>query len=744
MIYLIYHILLNKERVVSMYASVLVEIGAKSVDKLFTYIIPNDLINDVKIGIRAKVPFGTMTLEGFVLEIKDECEEKYELKEIISLVDTDAILNPELLYLGKKIKEMTLCSLISAYQAMLPKALKAKNNVNMNIKKDRYIILNKEKKLIIEYINQTKYKKQKEILERLLNEEKILITNLDSTINTLLKKELIQTIYEEKYHYRYRSNSTYKKVVLNEEQKWASNEIKNNLDKCLTYLLYGVTGSGKTEVYIDVIKEVLERGKSAIILVPEISLTPQIIGRFTNIFGDKIAVLHSGLTEYEKYDEYRKIRKGEISIVIGARSAIFAPLPNLGIIIIDEEHSQSYKQDCNPRYNAKDVATLRSEYHQIPLILGSATPTIESYARSLKGNYHLLRLSKRANQKTLPKVTIVDMKKEIKKNNSFLSNPLIAKIKEKLDKKEQIILLLNRRGYSSMVTCHNCGYTVKCPNCDITLTYHKTSDTLRCHYCGYGSKNIRTCPNCHENDMQDYGVGTQKLEEELKKIFEDARVVRMDLDTTSKKGMHQQIIEDFANDKYDILVGTQMIAKGLDFPRVTLVGVVNADTSLNLPDFRSSEYTFDLLSQVSGRAGRDELEGEVVIQTYNENHYAITLSKEHNYDAFFNMEMNIRKKLKYPPYYYLALVKIASKDYNSAQESANKIGKYLNSNKDSQLIILGPSLSNPFKVNNIYHFQIIIKYKDSKILFPILKKIDDIYKTNNKVNIELDVNPIKM
>ena len=408
-----------------MFASVLVEIGAKSVDKLFTYIIPNNLINDVKIGVRVKVPFGTMTLEGFLLEIKNICEEKYELKEIISLVDTDAILNPELLYLGKKIKEKTLCSLISAYQSMLPKALKAKNKVNMNVKKDRYIILNKGKDAILEYINQTKYKKQKEVLERLLKEERILITSLDSTINTLLKKELIQFIYEEKYRYKYRSNSTYKKVVLNEEQKLASNEIKNNLDKCLTYLLYGVTGSGKTEVYIDVIREVLKRGKSAIILVPEISLTPQIIGRFTNIFGDKIAVLHSGLTEYEKYDEYRKIREGHVSIVIGARSAIFAPLPNLGIIIIDEEHSQSYKQDCNPRYNAKDVAILRSEYHQIPLILGSATPTIESYARSLKGNYHLLKLSKRANHKTLPKVTIVDMKKEItRESNNNIINTL--------------------------------------------------------------------------------------------------------------------------------------------------------------------------------------------------------------------------------------------------------------------------------------------------------------------------------
>lgn len=727
-----------------MYASVLIEIGAKSVDKLFTYIIPQNLIDKIKIGIRVKVPFAKMTLEGFVLEIKDTCKDEHELKEIISLVDNDTILNEELLYLGKKIKETTLCSLISAYQAMLPKALKAKNKVNMNIQKDRYIMLNKDISIIKEYIAKTRYPKQKELLKKVLKEDKILISSLNQTINTLIKKELIKIVYEEKFRYNFKTKNTYKKVLLNKEQEIASNEIKKNLNKEITYLLYGVTGSGKTEVYIDIIKKVIKENKSAIILVPEISLTPQIIGRFTNIFGKNIAVLHSGLSDAEKYDEYRKIKEGKVNIVIGARSAIFAPLNNLGIIIIDEEHSQSYKQECNPRYNAKDIAILRSKYHHCPLVLGSATPTIESYARSLKGNYHLLKLTKRANNKKLPKVTIVDMKKEIKKNDNFLSETLIQKIKEKLDKNEQIILLLNRRGYSSMITCPNCGYTLKCPNCDITLTYHKTSDTLRCHYCGYGSKKIDICPNCHSNDMKDYGVGTQKLEEELIKLFKSSRIVRMDLDTTSKKGTHQQIIEDFANYKYDILVGTQMIAKGLDFRKVTLVGVVNADTSLNLPDFRSSEYTFDLLSQVSGRAGRDELEGEVIIQTYNENHYAITLSQNHNYETFFNTEMHIRKKLKYPPYYYLALVKITSKDYDLAKEASNKIGKYLNSNTNDQLIVLGPSLSNPFKVNNIYHFQLIIKYKDNQKIFPLLENIDNIYKNNNKVNIELDINPIKM
>jgi len=728
-----------------MYAGVLVEIGAKNIDKMFTYLIPINLKKKIKVGMRVKVPFGKMQLEGFVLTINNEIKENnYDLKEIISLVDDEAILNKEMLSLGNFIKEKTLCSLISAYQVMLPKALKAKNKVNMDIKKNRYLILNKEKELILKYLEQCKQEKQKLLLKLLLKEEKILCKKLNSSINTLEKKGLIKFIYEDKFSYEYKINQKYKKINLNEEQQKIVTEVTNNLEKDITYLLNGVTGSGKTEVYMEIINNVIKEGKQAIMLVPEISLTPQIIGRFKNRFGEDIAVFHSGLSDYERYDEYRKIKLKKVKIVIGARSAIFAPFENLGVIIIDEEHAQTYKQENNPKYHTKDIAIFRSKYHKCPLILGSATPMLESYARALKGVYKLLKLNKRANDKNLPEVTIVDMKKEIRKNNSYLSNPLVEKIKEKVSKKEQVILLLNKRGYSSFITCQNCFNVLKCPNCDISLTYHKTTDTLRCHYCGFGSKKINTCPNCHSKDIKEYGLGTEKLEEELKKIIKDVRVVRMDLDTTSKKNAHQKIIEDFANHQYDILVGTQMIAKGLDFPLVTLVGVVNADMSLNIPDFRSSEYTFQLLSQVAGRSGRDKLKGEVIIQTFNEDHYCINLSKEHDYQNFFTSEMNIRKKLKYPPYYFLSSIKILSKDYQKGLEESNKIGAFLKSRKSDDMIILGPSTCNIFKINNTFHFQCIIKYKNESKVYELLSLIDKRYTNDNKVRIEIDINPLKL
>ncbi|MBR7042294.1 MAG: primosomal protein N', partial [Bacilli bacterium] len=478
-------------------------------------------------------------------------------------------------------------------------------------------------------------------------------------------------------------------------------------------------------------------------LVPEISLTPQIVDRFVTRFGANIAILHSGLSDSEKYDEYRKIMEGKVRIVVGARSAIFAPLKNIGIIVIDEEHTTTYKQDNNPRYHARDVAILRGKYHNAPVVLGSATPSLESFARAKKGVYELLTLTKRAGGGKLPLVKVIDMKKEVKHGNFILSKELKDKIKEKISKNEQIILLLNRRGYSSMLTCRDCGHVLKCPNCDISLTYHKTSNTNRCHYCNYSIKNIRKCPVCGSSNMKDYGLGTEKLEEELNKIF-DARVVRMDMDTTSRKGMHEKIIEDFGNHKYDILLGTQMIAKGLDFPLVTLVGVINADSSLNIPDFRSAENTFQLLSQVSGRAGRSDLSGEVIIQTYNPEHYSILLSKDHNYLKFYEEEMKLRKILSYPPYYYITLVNITSRDYELGFKEANKIGDYLRKYLSTDTKVLGPSMANTFKINNIYHYQCIIKYKKDDKLVPVLTKLDEIYKINNKVDISIDVNPIRV
>lgn len=724
-----------------MYANVIIQYGNKAVDREFTYIVPTNLQDKIKVGHRVKVLFNNREIEGFVLSLSNTYNNEYKLNEIISLVDNHPILNKEMLYLGNKICQKTLCSKISAYQVMLPKALKASDKTNIKEKKNRYIVLNIDSLSLNNYIDKCKYPNQIEILKELIAKEKILVTKKTSTIDTLIKKGIIKYEYSDLYRYNANTTGRYKIVTLNEQQQQVVNNV--NLSKNDTYLLYGVTGSGKTEVYMELIDHVLKENKTAIMLVPEISLTPQIVDRFITRFGDNVAILHSGLSDYERYDEYRKITNGKVKIVIGARSAIFAPLENLGIIIIDEEHTPTYKQDNHPRYNAKDVAILRGKYHNCPVIFGSATPSLETFARAQKGVYKLLTLTKRAGNGKLPKVNIVDMKQEIKKGNFILSKILIDKINDRLSKNEQVILLLNRRGYSSMLTCRDCGNVLKCPNCDISLTYHKTSNTNRCHYCNYSIKNIMKCPKCGSSNIKDYGLGTEKLEEELNKIF-TARIVRMDIDTTSKKGMHEKIINDFGEHKYDILVGTQMIAKGLDFPLVTLVGVINADSSLNVPDFRSAENTFQLLSQVSGRAGRGNLEGEVIIQTYNPDNYSIKYAKNHDYINFYKEEMSIRRQLNYSPYYFITLVNISSKDYDLGFKEANKIGSYLRNNLSKDTKVLGPSMANIFKINNIYHFQCIIKYKKDDKLNSVLKQIDNIYKVNNKVDVDMDVDPVRI
>ena len=728
-----------------MYALVLVEIGVKNVDKYFTYHIPDNLEDKINIGIRVKVPFNTREISGFVIKIINKIEDNnYEVKDILEVIDNEEVLNLELLKLGEYISSKTLCSMITAYQTMLPKALKANHKVAMKPKNEVIAVLNKDVSEIYEYISICSYKKQVEILKSIIENGsvKVISSNI-SSVTSLANKGLIKTISREVYRYNDNTIENKHTVFLNEEQSKVVKEVIDNLNTNNTYLLKGVTGSGKTEVYMNIIKEVIDRGMQAIMLVPEISLTPQIVSRFRQRFNNEVAVLHSGLSDGERYDEYRKIKKGLVKIVVGARSAIFSPFQNLGVIIIDEEQVTSYKQENNPKYHTRDVALFRCKYHNCPLVLGSATPSLESYARAKKGVYKLLTLNKRANNKLMPEIRIVDMKKEIRNNYHNISLELENAIKEKLDKKEQIIILLNRRGYSSMLTCKDCGEVIKCPNCDISLTYHKTSNTLRCHYCGYGTKVQDTCPSCYGKSLTMYGLGTEKLEEELVKKF-NARVVRMDLDTTTSKKAHSKIIKDFLEQKYDILVGTQMIAKGLDFPNVTLVGVINADASLNIPDFRSSEYTYQLLSQVSGRSGRDKKEGIVIIQTLNPEHYSIKYAKDHDYDGFFNYEMSIRKKLGYPPYYYLTLIKILSRDYQLCMKEANKVGEFLRKNLPSDVIVLGPSIASTFKVNNIYHFQCIIKYKKEDDIKGVLRTIDNIYKVNTKVRIEMDIDPVRL
>lgn len=726
-----------------MYVEVLTQIGAKAVDQTYTYHVPDNLKSKIKVGIRVKIPFGKTLLEGFVIKVdNDTTYDKSKIKDIVGITDEEPVLNSEMLMLGRYMSENLLCSLVSAYQVMLPKALKAEINSNIKIKYNKYLRRTKTIEEIDEYIKKCKYESQINLLCK-LKEGDLLITRITSSINTIIKNGLAIIVYEEDKRYTYTGLSNYQKVSLTDEQNHVAKEIISSFGKSNTYLLYGVTGSGKTEVYMNIIEEAINIGKEAIMLVPEISLTPQIVGKFISRFGNIISVLHSGLSDTERYDEYRKITSGDSKIVIGTRSAIFVPFNNIGIIIIDEEHTSSYKQENHPRYNAKDIAIWRSNYHKCPVLLGSATPSLESFARAGNKVYKLLTLTHRVGTSKLPKVDIVDMKEEVKKGNFILSNILKNKIQEKLNKNEQIILLLNRRGYSNIISCKECGYTFKCPKCDIAYTYHKTSNNLKCHYCSSSIPLGDKCPKCGSTNIKDYGLGTEKLEEELHKLF-NARIVRMDVDTTSKKGQHQKIIDAFGEHQYDILIGTQMIAKGLDFPLVTLVGVVSADTTLTSPDFRASENTFELLSQVAGRAGRSSSSGEVIIQTFNPDHYSITLAKEHNYIEFYKEEMAMRKLLKYSPYYYMILISISTKDYDLGFKESDKIGAYLRNNLGKETIILGPSMASTFKINNIYHYQIIIKYRKDDKLFDTLKFIDNMYKQNGKVDVELDFNPIKI
>ena len=726
-----------------MYVSVLTQIGAKAVDQTFFYHVPKLLENNIKIGVRVRIPFGNMILDGFVLGISDNSSyDNSKIKDIINVIDDEPVLNKEMLLLGKYMSDNLLASLSSCYQVMLPKALKAEVKSNIKIKYDRYLHRIKSIEEIDRYIDNCKYESQINLLCK-LKEGDILITKMSSSINTIIKYGFATIIYEECKRYKYDGISNYKRVNLTDKQRLVSDTIISSFGKSDTFLLYGVTGSGKTEVYMDVIEKVLNSGKTAIMLVPEIGLTPQIVGKFISRFGDVISVLHSKLSDSERYDEYRKITNGESKIVIGTRSAIFVPFNNIGVIIIDEEHTSSYKQDNNPRYSAINVAEWRSKYHNCPLVLGSATPSLESFAKAGNHVYKLLSLTERAGGSVLPNVNIVDMKEEVKKGNFILSDILKNKIGEVLDRGEQAIILLNRRGYSSTISCKECGYVYKCPNCDITYTYHKSSNNLKCHYCGYSMVLPNKCSICGSDNLKDYGLGTEKLEETLNSLYK-ARIVRMDVDTTSKKGQHQKIIDDFGEHKYDILIGTQMIAKGLDFPLVTLVGVVSIDSSLTSPDYRASENTFQLLSQVSGRAGRSENKGEVIVQTFNPDHYAITLAKNHDYIDFYKEEMKVRKMLKYSPYYYMVLVSITSKDYELGFKEANKIGSYIRNNINKDSIVLGPTMANMFKVNNIYHYQIIIKYRKDDSLMKVLKFIIDMQVKNNKIDVSIDFNPSRI
>ena len=535
-------------------------------------------------------------------------------------------------------------------------------------------------------------------------------------------------------------------LELNSEQRQARDAVVSAISSQQPpFLLQGITGSGKTEVYLQIIQGTLDKGKTAILLVPEISLTPQMTERFIARFGEKVAILHSGLSNGEKYDEWRKVERGDAQVVVGARSAIFAPLKNLGVIIIDEEHESSYKQDSNPRYHAREVAILRAQYNQASLVLGSATPSLESRARAGKGVYQHLRLTQRANPlATIPEVQVIDFRDYIGQNEtSNFTPPLLEAIQDRLDKKEQVVLMLNRRGYSSFVMCRECGTVDTCPNCDISLTLHMDTKTMNCHYCGFSKGIPHICPNCQSRSIRYYGTGTQKAYDELAELFPQARILRMDVDTTRKKGSHQALLDQFGRGEADILLGTQMIAKGLDFPNVTLVGVLNADTALNLPDFRSSERTFQLLTQVAGRAGRAEKAGQVLIQSYNPEHYAIRFAKEQDYEGFYAYEMSIRRQLGYPPYYFTIGITLSHKKEEEVVKRAYEVMEILRSGLSDACIILGPTPKPIARTHNLYHYQILIKYRLEDELASTLNQVLALTqeRENSELRLSIDHEP---
>jgi len=542
---------------------------------------------------------------------------------------------------------------------------------------------------------------------------------------------------------------------LNKGQKEILEKIKATLGKGAysPFLIHGITGSGKTQIYIEAIREVLKDGKQALILVPEISLTPQIISRFKANFGEKVGCLHSRLSAGERFDTWRRVRNGELPIVVGARSAVFAPFQNLGLIVVDEEHDPSYKQDDPaPRYNARDVATVRAKLNEAVVIMGSATPSLESYYNAQNGKYTLCQLKERVEKQKLPQVKVVDFTQERKEGNrNFLSSSLRVLLQDRMDKGEQALLFLNRRGFSTFVKCQDCGYIEKCPRCDITLTFHRTDFSLRCHYCNYHKSAPDLCPKCQGHRFTYKGAGTQKIEEEIKKDFPKALMERMDLDTTLKKGAHKRLLSDFGKKKFGILVGTQMITKGLDFPDVTLVGVISADLGLDLPDFRSKERTFQLLAQVAGRAGRGKREGEVVVQTYYPEEWTIKLAASHDFEEFYKKELEQRRELGYPPFNHLILVVFSGRNLKAvtayAQNFSSILERKVKSRKQKSVEILGPAPAPLSKIKNQHRWQLLIKTKNITSASSLIRKILEEKKNAKKkeaVRITVNVDPMDM
>lgn len=727
-----------------LYAEVIINSEALEIDRPFTYKVPEEFNNEIKIGQIVKVPFGkgNKTSEGFILNLKNDDNIKFKTKNIAAILVKDPVIDEDDINLIEFLREKTLCKYIDAFRLLIPVGIMK----GAKAKKKRVIVLKNEDlsniknpdgyKKIVEFFktNSGKYTKSELINEHSISQYKL---------NKLIENEVLSIDEESVFRYNDRVYNKDSAKTLTIEQENIIREYINSDDKM--FLLKGVTGSGKTEVYMKLVERVLLEGKSAIILVPEIALTPQMIERFKGRFGVNVALFHSKLSDGERFDEWFRVKEGKSKVIVGARSAIFLPAKNLGLIIIDEEHENTYKSEQNPKYQTKEVAEYLSELKGCKVILGSATPSIETYYRALTGEMKLLELNSRVDNKAMPPMKVIDMRNELKGGNkSLFSRELFIAIQERLKRKEQIILFLNRRGFSTFVSCRSCGYVFKCNECDISMTYHKNG-LLICHYCGKTKREPRECPKCHSKYVKFFGAGTQRVEEEVKKYFNNAGILRMDVDTTRDKHSYERIYNTFKNGEADILIGTQMVSKGLDFKNVTLVGILAADMSINIPDYRAAERTFQIITQVAGRAGRGDKQGEVLIQTYTPQHYSLQYAVNYDYEGFYEKEFTVRAMMKYPPFGKLLLINGTSKKEDLLKNFMHKITMMIKPLVENclDIEILGPIPCMISKVKENYRWQIVIKGEFDSYFSKNIKEIlyDENKNVYNDIRISMDINP---
>lgn len=651
------------------------------IDRTFQYAVTGRESYAPEVGKRVHISFGNTKRIGYIVKLEDSPQVEGP-KPLTDIIDAEPLFTPEMIELARWVKDNYFCSWGEALEAMIPSALKrGKITMETRIKEDEPVVVPTEKH------------------------------------------------------------------VPNEEQARILADIIKCLDagKHEVFLLHGITGSGKTEIYLQAMESVLVKGKSGIMLVPEISLTPQTVERFRSRFGDRVAVFHSGMLESARFTEWKRIKDGEARVVVGPRSAVFSPFKDLGLVVIDEEHEPSYKQEDAPRYHAREVAIERARMAGVPVILGSATPSLESYHSAMLGNYRLIELTQRIEEKKLPRVKLVDMRMEFetKVGQRVISAVMGEALRKDVLKKQQALLFLNRRGFSTSVSCRKCGYVLKCKKCDSPMVFHKEKNELICHYCNRRAEPIQTCPACNDSQLSYKGTGTQKVEAELKKILPDARVARMDSDTMSKRGAHDKVLREFKEHKLDIIVGTQMIAKGLDFPKVTQVGVVSADANLNLPDFRSGERTFDLITQVAGRAGRGDLGGEVIVQTFTPEHYAVSLAAKHDFHGFYEREIESRRQLMYPPYVHFIKITMRSRIEANAEKAAEKLAETLKARiKDVDIVGVAPSPMT--KLRGYYRWNVIIRTKDRMGMVAGLRTALHGFRKGSGVFMAVDVDPMTM